>query len=173
MKILCIGDLHFKDSLGYAEYIPDGRVSEKKEVLDFIVESAKDCDGVVLMGDNFNSKNNSSEVNRQFVEFIERFWDKEVYILSGNHEKRGDGKTAIDFLAEINKGNWYIFTDPGSVVIGTLKLDFLPYMLKSELGVETNEEAAKLMTKNLSGGDILFIHHMISGFSVNGLKTDV
>jgi len=172
MKILIIGDQHFKDNLSYAEYVPDGRVGEKKDVLDFIVEAGKDCDNVVFMGDNLNSKNNTSETNREFVNFIERFWNKDVYIISGNHEKKGDGKTAIDFLAEINKGNWFIFKNIASAKIGGLKIDFLPYMLKSEWGVETNEEAVKAMMKNLTGGDILFMHHAIKGFMSNGVKTD-
>jgi DNA repair exonuclease SbcCD nuclease subunit len=45
-------------------------------------------------------------------------------------------------------------------------------MLKSELGAETNEEGTKLMMKNLSGGDILFMHHAMKGFMANGIKTD-
>ena len=73
MKILLIGDTHWKDNLSYADYISDGRVAEKKEILDFIIESSKDCDHIVFLGDFFNSKNNSSEVNRQAVEFLEKF----------------------------------------------------------------------------------------------------
>lgn len=177
MKILCIGDMHFKDNLSYADYVADKRIAEKKGVLDLIVELASDCEHVVLLGDNFNSKNNSSETNREFVEFIERFGAKETYIISGNHEKKGDGKTAIDFLGEIHKKNWHIFTRPGTVSVGEeaspIKLDFLPYMLNSELEVETPEEASKEMVKGLKGGDILFAHHAITGTSFNGIKTEM
>ena len=161
-----------RDSLSYAQYISDGRISEKKEILDFIVKQSEDCEHVVLMGDNFNARNNSSETNREFVELLERFGKKDVYLLGGNHEKKGDGKTAIDFIGEIDKPNWHIFTKPSSMEIEKLKIDFLPYMLNSELGIETNEEAIKEIMKNLDGGDILFAHHSISGTSFNGIKTD-
>lgn len=173
MKILAIGDMHFKDNLGYADYISDGRVAEKKQVLDFIVEQATDCDHVVLLGDNFNSKNNSSETNRAFVEFIERLNTKETYIISGNHEKKGDGKTAIDFLGELHKKNLHIFTKPGTMTVDGVTMDFLPYMLNSELGVETSEEATKTMTKKLAGGDLLFTHHAITGTTFNGISTEM
>lgn len=172
MKIGCIGDLHFKDNLSYADYISDRRVGEKKEVLDCIVNSFKNCDAVVILGDNFNSKNNTSETNRSFVEFIERFNDKEVFIIAGNHEKRGDGKSAIDFLGEIKKPNWHIFTRPGSFPLKNLKLDFLPFMSKSELGVENNIQSTEYVISHLDGGDILFTHHAISGTSFNGISVD-
>lgn len=178
MKIGIIGDMHMKENLSYSDYINDGRKTEKTEVLDFIVKSFEDCGSVVLMGDNFNSKNNSSEANREFVEFIERFGKKEIYIISGNHEKKGDGKTAIDFLREVNKPNWHIYTKPETVSISIpinmhdVKLDFLPYMLNSELKVENYEEASKKIVKDLQGGDILFAHHAISGLTLNGIKTD-
>jgi len=169
-----IGDMHFKDDLSYADYITDRRAKEKKDILDFIVKSFEDCDHIVFMGDNFNSKNNSSETNRAFVEFLERFNNKQVYVISGNHEKKGDGKTAIDFLGEVNKTNWHIFTRPGTMCIGEkpLEIDFLPYMLNSELGVENTQSAVEKITKNLIGGDILFAHHSITGTFFNGVKTD-
>jgi len=69
-KIGIIGDAHFKDNLSYSEYVKDQRIPEKKEILDFIIKSFSDCDSVVFMGDNLNSKNNSSEVIREFVEFV-------------------------------------------------------------------------------------------------------
>jgi len=172
MKILVIGDTHWKDSLSYADYISDRREGEKKEILDFIVGESKDCEHVVFMGDFFNSKNNSSEVNRQTVELLERFGTKEVYIISGNHEKKGDGKTAIDFLGEVKKPNWHIFSEINCMTAENIKIVFLPYMLNSELDVETSEEATKHIMGNLDGGDILFAHHAISGTSFNGIKTE-
>ena len=190
MKILVIGDQHFKDNLSYADYVSDRRIPEKKEILDFIQDQAKDCRHIVLIGDNFNSKNNSSETNREYVEFLERFGDKEIYVISGNHEKKGDGKTAIDFLGEVKKKNWHIFTRPGTISFlekhqsvgksipsvpkqSTWKLDFLPYMLNSELGVENYEEASKEIMKHLDEGDILFAHHLITGTTYRGLKAEM
>lgn len=175
MKIGVIGDAHFKDRLSYSDYIEDGRVAEKKEILDFIVESFEDCEHVVLLGDNFNSKNNSSETNREFVSFLEKFNDKQIYIISGNHEKKGDGKTAIDFLSEVKKDNWHIFTIPNqrTILIENLKVNFLPSMLNSELEVESHEEAIKKILKEMTKGDILFTHYPISGTSIKGITVDM
>ena len=167
-----IGDMHLRDELSYADYIADRRQSEKKEILDFIVQSFQDCQHIVLLGDNFNSKNNSSETNREMVAFIERFGDKQIYILSGNHEKRGDGKTAVDFLGEVKRPNWHIFTKPSSITDNELKLDFLPYTLDSEVNVINHADATTEIIEHLEGGDILFAHHSISGTSFNGIKTD-
>lgn len=173
-----IGDQHFKDNLSYADYISDRRVAEKKAVLDFIVESFKDCQHVVFLGDNFNSKNNSSETNREFVEFLEKFGDKQLYLIAGNHEKKGNGKTAIDFIGEIKKDNWHVFTKPGTISIeeiackNPVKLDFLPYMHKSELGAENRDDATRIIMNGLKGGDVLFAHHTISGSSWNGIKSE-
>lgn len=171
-KILVIGDLHLKDNLNYSEHIVGGRDSEKKEIFDFIVESSKDCTDIIFLGDNFNSRNNSSETNREFVELLERLDSKEIYVLVGNHEKKGDGKTAIDFLKEVKHPNWHIFTKPHDMQIGSLKASFLPYMLKSELGTENDEQSTAKITKDLPGGDILFAHYAVSDTSFNGLSTN-
>lgn len=158
-NILVIGDAHFKDSLSYSEYVQDKRIPEKKEILDFIVESAKDCHSVVFMGDNLNSKNNSSETIRSFTEFVERFNDKQVYILLGNHEKKGNGQSALDFMKEIKKDNWNIMSTPTKIG----EFTFLPYMSKVELGVSSDAEASQIVVdKYLTGGSILFAHHVIS-----------
>lgn len=162
-QILIIGDAHFKDNLSYSEYVLDKRIPEKKDVLDFIVNSASDCRSIVLMGDNLNSKNNSSETIKEFVSFIERFNDKNVYIIAGNHEKRGNGKSAIDFLKEVNKPNWHIIvTAPETLEIDGEKITFLPYISRAELGVNTDKEATDIIVSKLQGGSILFAHHAVS-----------
>lgn len=171
-KTLILGDLHLKNNLSYSEYISDGRVSEKKEILDFIIDQSEDCQHVVFLGDFFDAKNNSSQVNKDAVSFIERFGKKDVYIISGNHSKKGDGTTAIDFLAEVKNKNWHIFTKLNSLEIEGKKIDFLPYMLSSELKVENYEEATNKVMKDLKGGDILFAHHAITGTTFLGIKTD-
>lgn len=168
-----IGDMHMKEDLSYADHISDGRVAEKKAILDFIVDSFKDCQHIIFMGDNFCHKNNSSEVNRAMVEFLEKFGKKDIYMISGNHETKGDGSTAIDFLKELKgKENWHIFTDPTQVKIEDKIACFLPYMLKSKLEVETNEEAVEKILKVMDKGDLIFTHHSISGTVFNGIKTE-
>lgn len=154
-----IGDMHFKDVLSYSDYVKDQRRKEENDTLDAIVEYLKDCSTIVFMGDQLHQKNNTSEVNRKLVAFVERFGEKDLFILSGNHEKKGDGSTAIDFLREVSGKRWNIITKP--YIFG--KITFLPFMLKSELESDTDEKALEvLMEKHLPGGDILFAHHAIS-----------
>ena len=176
MNILAIGDLHFKENLGYSDFVKDRRVSEKKEVLDFIVKSAEDCETVVLLGDNLNSRNNTSEVLRDFIAFIERFDKKEVYIIAGNHEKKGSGKSAIDFMKEIGKPNWQIITNSVEhcSIQANFKLTFCPYFAKSELEVDTDDEGTKKLMEKLTGGDILFHHHAVTDTSTtSGMQTNI
>lgn len=170
MNLLCCGDLHFREHLGYADYIADGRLSEKKEILDFIIEQGKDCQGVVMLGDQFHLKNNPSEVIREFVEFVEAFGDKEIYILAGNHEKHGNGKSAIDFMKEIKKPNWHVITDKIEEKDG---LVFCPYFFKGEMGVNTLKGATAKVTKSLPDGRVLFIHHAISDIEFGGINTNM
>lgn len=178
-KILVIGDLHFRESMSYAEYIADRRVSEKKEVLDFIVSSAHDCEHVVMVGDISDVRNPSSNVTRDIVEFIERFRDKQVWILAGNHDRKGDGTTAIDFLAEIDKPNWHVITRGIRIgeKLGNITADFLPYVTKNQLGVATDTEGtAKIMSlidEMKPHSDIIFMHHAISDMMSNGVSTNV
>lgn len=159
-KLLIIGDQHFKAEMGYADYLRDGRRSEKKSVISYILDMSKQCQGVVLLGDNLNNRNNPSEVIREFVEFVEGFGDKEIFILLGNHEKNGNGKSALDFMKEINKPNWHIVTNKIEKIDN---LVFLPYFYKSEAGVSNNEQLKSYIMNNLPEGDYLFAHHAISG----------
>jgi predicted phosphodiesterase len=170
-KILCIGDLHFKENLGYCDLISDKRIGEKKEILNFIVENSNDCETVVFLGDQFNARNNTSEVIREFTEFIERFNGKEIYIILGNHEKTGNGRSALDFLKEINNPNWHIITNKVEHING---FTFCPYFHKSELGVETDSEGTKKVMESLIGGDILFTHFAISDtITTSGCQTNI
>ena len=49
--ILVLGDFHFRDQLGYSDFIEDRRKSEKKEILDFIIEQSKNCSSIIILGD--------------------------------------------------------------------------------------------------------------------------
>lgn len=148
-----------REHLGYSEYIKDGRVKEKKEILSFITKQGKDCDGVVFLGDQLHLKNNPSEVIREFVEFVESFGNKEIYIIAGNHEKGGDGKSALDFMKEINKPNWHIITDEVTVVGDMV---FCPFFYKGELEAMNYKTATTKLMKELPDGRILFTHQSIS-----------
>ena len=166
-----ISDLHFKPSLSYSDYIKDGRKEEEKEILDFIVDSFKDCDKIVFVGDLLNGRNNSSEVLKRLVKFIERFENKNIYIISGTHEKSADGKTSLDFLKEIKNPKWRIITDKIEEIDGMV---FCPTFTKPELKVKNNEDGKIKLMKMLPDGNILFTHYSISGsFTGSGVSTEI
>ena len=154
-----ISDLHFRPSLAYSDYIEDDRKGEEKEILDFIVKSFKDCKKIVFIGDLLNGRNNNSEVIKKLVNFIERFEKKEIYIISGNHEKSADGKTSLDFLKEIKNPKWHIITNEIEIFDG---LVFCPYLSNPELKVKNNEAGRKKIMKMLPDGKILFHHYAMS-----------
>jgi len=162
-----IGDLHLKEKLGYSEFFPDGRVEEKNKILDEIVNDLSDCESIVMMGDQLNARNNPSSVLKELVALMERFQNKHIYVIAGNHEKFGDGKSAIDFLKEIKNKNWTIVTDTcENVVIDGMNCVLCPYFSKAELGVKDDEEGKKLLMEilNKKTGKILFCHQTISSF---------
>lgn len=166
MRILLVGDIHEKLELPYGTSFSDGRRPEWNAVKQTILRSAKDCDIVILLGDNLHMRNNPSVVLREFVEFLNGFGDKPVHILCGNHEVSGRG-TALDFLKELKHLNWHVYTDVQTIThpIGTqgLKFTFMPYMTPGNLGVKDNVEATKKLLELTPGGDILFLHHTIQG----------
>ena len=166
--ILVIGDLHFRDRLSYSDHID--RTKERDEILDFIVEQAKDCDTVVSLGDVFDRRDPPAAVTRDAVRFFERFADKRLYIISGNHDKKASGgTTALDFLREIGNEHWHIFTQPTRVPgLG----HFLPHMYKSEMGDTNDRDAAVTIGEELyqiPAEDILFHHHAVSETFANGV----
>lgn len=170
MKLLIVGDLHLRDRRGYADSVSDGRLSEQQTILNTILDAGKSCDRIILLGDNFNSKNNTSLTISLFTNFIEGFSPKPVYILSGNHSKSANGKSALDFLKEIKGKHWTVVTDKIEVID---ELVLCPYFYKNELGCETNEEAAEKVMGMLPDGKFMFAHQAISGAKVRGTITDM
>ena len=85
------------------------------------------------------------------------------------HEKTGDGKSALDFLKEISNKKWRIITNEILEEGGDV---FCPYFYKGELGCETHEEASEKLLGMLPTGRNLFIHHAISGSKLKGIMTD-
>lgn len=164
-----IGDLHLKEKLSYNEYVKGGRDGEREEIFDFIVNTFNACDTIIFLGDLLNSRTNSPGVIRMLVNFIERFAGKEVYIIGGNHEKFGDGRSALDFLAEIKNPKWHVVTKDVQTLFCDkgLSMTFLPSFLKSERETNSNEEFIKATLKELPGGDILFHHFAVSDTLTN------
>jgi len=160
-----VGDQHLRSALAYADYIADKRAAEQQKVLDTIVESLKDCNPIVFMGDQLHGKNNPSSVIKTFVSFIEKFKDKTLYFLVGNHETFSDGTTAIDFIEEIKDKPWYVIK--GISMINNMV--FCPYIDKAELNLTDNGKAAKKLLSQLTSPKLklnsksmLFIHQAIS-----------
>lgn len=162
MKILVVGDQHFRFEHSYASAIPDGRRSEWEAVKKTIHDAAKNCDVIVLMGDNLNARHNHSSVIREFIEFLKEFGDKPIHMLVGNHERFGE-HTALDFLKKVNHPNWNIYsTITENVMLGDKIATFIPFCTPAMLEVATKEEAETIIN-NLRGVDIMFAHHAITG----------
>jgi len=169
MKIGIIGDLHFKEKLSYDDCIEGGRQSEVDEVVSCIHSSFADCDYVVFLGDNFDKKNNPSSVIKRMTEMIETISKnkKQVFIIAGNHEKYGDGSSAIDYLKAVDGKNWTVVTN--SVESFSLedgkRITLCPYFYHTEFQLDNYEEAQKVLLNKLSenASDILFHHHAVSG----------
>lgn len=176
MKILAIGDPHFKLDWPYGELIKDGRKSERAAVLKAIRVAAEDCDAVVFMGDNLDKRHNHSSVIKEFVDYVSEFKGIDVYIISGNHETYEGSKTAIDFLRSLGM-NWHIFTPSTEVPFfnKTTKLGFIPYMTNASLGASTKEEATKILMDKVNKNkyDVIFTHHAISGTETVGSMADL
>jgi len=170
-KILVIGDLHMKEHLRYHDSIPDKRNGERQEILDFIVKQSEDTDTVVLLGDVFDNKNPLATTTKLFTEFLERFIDKKVYIIAGNHSKHSDGRTSLDYLKEIKNKNWKIITTTVEKIDGMV---FCPYFFRQELGVNTDAEGSQKVLSMLPDGDSFFFHHAISDTEVtSGLQVNI
>lgn len=175
MKTLAVGDLHFKEIYPYASKFKDGRLDERKKIEDTIIEAANDCEKVVLMGDVLDSRNNSSETIKNLTAFIERFGNKRVVIMGGNHEKFANGRCALDYLREIDGKNWLVVTN--NIVTDEDGDVFVPFFRKQELGLGSTDEVTKWILSNLPAegtGKNIFIHHCISGTkTTSGHLTDL
>jgi len=162
MKILCIGDPHFRFELPYSSLIKDGRQAEWKWIKETIHNTAMTCDAVVLLGDSFNARHSHSSVVKEFIDFLNGFGDKDVHILAGNHERFGLS-TSIDFLKSIKNKNWHIYTEPTLAKICGKTAMMVPFQNSGILEVETKEEGAKALMKRFVKADLAFIHQAVSG----------
>lgn len=180
MRILVVGDLHFRDCLGYADCVPDGREGEKAAVLDAVIEASRTCSHAVLLGDQLNARNNSAKVVADFTAFLERF-ECPVDIIAGNHETSGDGKTAVDFVAEVKGKPWRVFREPtlgtipacGTEDGGKLRCMFLPWIPKSLIGNVSDAEALGWLKDAMVPGDCVFMHYALGGFDAGSVNTDM
>jgi len=173
MKILICGDQHFRFELPYATAIGDGRRLEWDLVKKTIYDTAQECGSVVLLGDGLNSRHNHSSVIHEFIDFLKGFGDKEIHILAGNHERYGRN-TAIDFIKRMNHKKWFIYTEPTETKVCDISAMMIPFMSPALLGVETKDEAVKVLVKTFPKAKfpLAFLHHAIGGSSINGKKMD-
>lgn len=180
MKILVVGDMHFRLELPYGTHFEDGRRGEWEEVKKTIVDAAASCDAVVLLGDVLDKRHNHSSVLAELVAFLKELGDKDVHIISGNHEKYEGEKTALDFLKDVNPA-WHVYTKPTAVRVGPpekpVALYMLPYMTIAELGVTSFAEGLEQIHFGMDiyswHHDVLFHHHAVSGHQTLGGLTDL
>jgi DNA repair exonuclease SbcCD nuclease subunit len=174
MRILIVGDLHFRSELAYASSVKDGRQSEWEGVKSTIHVSAKSCDAVVLLGDNLNQKNNSSAVLKEFVEFLNGFGDKEIHILVGNHERQG-AATALDFLDKVAHPKWFVYAVPTQTKVAGQEAMMIPFVTPALLGVETKEAGIEALIKTFPSSAIplAFGHHAVGGSKLNNLPVEL
>jgi len=164
-----IPDLHLKKFLSYSDNVEDQRLPEKKEILDFIVESFKMCEKIVFMGDQFNSRSPQPEITEEFIHFLEQFDGKKIYILRGNHEVLSSEKSVIDYLKEVKGKNWKIITNIEQIGNFT----FLPYKTLAELGVRDKEDGVKKIMAQLKNNDILFAHFAIADSKIHDIPVSI
>lgn len=173
MRILIIGDQHFRYELPYGNAIKDGRRAEWEAVKNLIHDTAKGVDAIVLMGDNFNARHNNSSVINEFIEFLKKFGKKEVYIMSGNHERYGMF-TALDFLKKVDMPNWHIYTEVASNIrIGDKTATFIPYTTPAMLGVLDSQEGSNKILEGLPKNDYAFVHHAITGTETSEFFSEI
>lgn len=172
MKIGLISDLHLREKMPYADLVKDGREGEVEMVLNHIVRAFSNCDAVVFMGDNLNSRINSAGTIARFVNLLERFGDdKAIYIIAGNHEKMSDGSSALDFIAELTgKTNWVLVSRYTKTInVGDVNIALMPYFHRTETQSVTTEDWQKSIDKQIDmiQADILLVHHSIAGCGVS------
>jgi DNA repair exonuclease SbcCD nuclease subunit len=173
MKILIIGDCHFRYELSYASLFKDGRKGEWESIKQTIYDKAKTCDAIVFLGDQFNARHNHSSVIKEFIDFLNGFGDKEVHMLVGNHERYGTS-TALDFLKELSHDKWFVYTEPTLTTVHGQPAMMVPFMTPALLGVETKEQGVKAFL-NILPKEIIplaFFHQGVSdsilyGFPIN------
>jgi DNA repair exonuclease SbcCD nuclease subunit len=172
-KILICGDLHQRFSLPYADCIPDGRKSEWESIKAKMVETSKDCQAVVFLGDFYNARHNHSTVLKDSIDFLRSFGDKEIHIIVGNHSRYGDS-TALDFLKNIPHTNWFIYTEPMLTVVAGQEAFMIPFMTPSSLGAEDKEDGLKKLLAMFPKNAIplAFVHHGITGSKIHGQVID-
>jgi DNA repair exonuclease SbcCD nuclease subunit len=163
-KIGVIGDLHMRDRLRYADLVKDGREEERRLVLDCIVEKTSDCDAIVFLGDQFHSKNPTSKTISMFTAFLERFGNKEIYLLVGNHEIDGDLVSSMDYMMELKNKKWNVIKEITSLD----GMCFLPWIPKNTF--ETRDHGAMIeeIMQKISSNNLLFAHYAVSGCEIGG-----
>jgi DNA repair exonuclease SbcCD nuclease subunit len=176
MKILIVGDLHFRLNLPYSSLFDDGRKGEWEKVKTTIQALSYSADHVVFVGDIFNLRHNNSAVIRECVEFFKGMSQIPLHIISGNHDLFGT-QTSIDFMQKLDIPNWNIYTKPTTIEIkdtprARKTVTFLPYMTPGLLGSEDLETAQKDIYTTCTGGDYLFHHHAVSGTQSGGQTVD-
>lgn len=178
MKALFVGDMHFRQTWHHGQDFEDGRRDERLQIEDAIVAAAEPCDVVILGGDVLDARDNPSSVIKSLVHFLEKFGDKKIYLMGGNHDSDTSGKCALDFIRELSNKNWEVVHDD---IIGHAdhgkRIAMIPYFRRQQLGVETDEGVVHAIMQRLDSPmgppDVVILHHAIAGTkTATGMMTD-
>lgn len=177
MRILFVGDAHFRLSWPHSDLFEDQRNDERKEIENVIVEEARGSDAVVVLGDLLDARENHPSVLTDAAVFLNRLASAcpKVAVIGGNHECYQDGTSALDVF-EKTMGDRITFSiaEPKTVVWGGTVIRLQPYTNRHRLERETNGEAAmEIVSQIPEGTTILAAHHAFSGTrSYHGVPVD-
>ncbi len=142
-KLLISSDLHL--STQEKEY--------SLSVLDEIIEYAENYDALMLLGDTFNTFEDLEELKDIFSKKMENY-QKDVYLLKGNHENLKSRGITLNKLKFPN--NVIVIEDISFFNIDNLDIIALPY---SEKYIIDNEKIKRI--KNLNADKRIVIAHGI------------
>lgn len=167
MRILFVGDMHFRLTWPHAELFADRRVEERKMMEEAVLDAAKDSDGVVLLGDVLDAKENHPNVLRDLAVFLNMLVEScpTVAILGGNHDGYQDGTSALDVYRETMVSDVeFVVSEPKTVIWNEVVMHLIPFMHRQRTGSADNAEAAGRLVDGIPlGTRIVAAHHAFSG----------
>ncbi|TKZ36383.1 metallophosphoesterase [Brachyspira catarrhinii] len=145
-KILIASDLHLSES----------EKSYSFSVFEEILENAKNYDALFLLGDTFNTFEDAEKLKEEFSKKSE-IYDKNIYLLKGNHEYLKSGGIALSKLKFAD--NIKIIEETDFINIENLDIVAVAYNENYNLGSDFIKEIESLKEKNR----IFFGHGIVEG----------
>ena len=193
MKLIIIGDVHIAQSnhLGFIdpkEQI-NCRLIDYSETLNKVIDHVRvnEIDAVIFCGDYYKNRRPSNLHRRIFEEKIKQLsaLGTLVFMITGNHDIVAENNsTVLDSLKLASYPNVNIYTDFGSVSLGTIHKDainiiFAPYTNKHYYSAGSSKEAANRFEEKIKGmlecldtsvPTILVGHNMVEGVKLGSIE---